>query len=215
MKPDVDVLRLCDAALEIGRTVAADEKRVNEVFADAKSELQLVLREIIKAAGGSLRGHDECEQESGYSNKTKTNRIYLVPGTMTTSGPYVDGRTGEIGNCPTPEDLAEIWRALPTVMFRHISACEHDLARNRSVMKELATVWHGCQALRSFGKEVMPQHWKDALMERAISDADLQDALRAAVATGDDNAPLKVLREQMRSADESEDEDKDEDDDAA
>lgn len=201
MRRDLDVLVLCDSALEASRAASRDEQKVQDTFVDAKAELTMVLREIVKQSKVGLRGHSACDKES--TNYSKASRhIYVVPGSH--NGPYIDGLTGDIGDCATADDLIAVWRALPGIMSQHIAACEADREQTALVAKELATIWHGSQALRTFTHEAMPIGWKQSLMDRALNDADLQDALVAAAATEDPHAPLKMLRDQAEVEDEDE-----------
>jgi hypothetical protein len=198
MRRDLDVLVLCDAALDAGRAIADEEEKLKTAFIDAKVELNIVLQAIAKAAGG-IRGHERCFQEKSSYDQAH-HRIYVIPST-TNEGPYIEWTTGRIGDCETPSHLIAIWRALPGIMSQHIAACEEASRQYALASEKMATVWHGSQVLRSFTKEVMPQAWKEALMRRTLNDADLQAALTAAAATDEDDAPLKILREQMESDD--------------
>jgi hypothetical protein len=194
MRRDLDVLVLCDAALDASRAAASEEKRVEDTFIEAKAELTMVLREIVKQSKTGLRGHDACSQKSSNYNK-ESRRIFVTPGTH--EGPYIDGLTGDICDCKTSSDLVAVWRALPGIMSQHIAACEADREQTALVAKEMAIIWHGSQALHTFAQEVMPGPWKRSLMDRALNDVDLQDALVAAAATDDPHAPLKMLRDQV------------------
>ncbi len=194
MRRDLDVLVLCDSALEASRAAAREETKVQETFVEARAELTMVLREIVKQSKAGIRGHDSCNRDSSSYSKA-TRSIYVRPGVH--EGPYIDGLTGDICDCNTADGLVEVWRALPGIMSQHIAACAADREQTALAAKEMATIWHGSQALRTFTHEAMPTAWKQSLMDRALNDADLQDALVAAAATEDPHAPLKMLRDQV------------------
>jgi hypothetical protein len=193
---DFDVLCLCDEALEVSRKVTKREHEVELEFLRAKDALEVVLQAIVKCSKDGIRGHATCDA-SGYGGKTR-----LIYATDPNERAHIEGLTGAV-HCGNAHELILLWRALPGILARHIAACRADIKAAEMQKNALARIWHGSQTLQAFVQEVMPTKWKRALMRRALTDADLQDALAAAAATGDPKASTKLLCEQIDQAEEA------------
>lgn len=177
-------------ALLVGRRVTQLENERSEAVRKAKTALENLLRKCAGQSGG-FRGQKE------HAN----NAVRTIPiGGTSKESVHIIVNTGELKNCYKPGDLQAVWKALPEILDRHIKACAA-LTNSVTAQRDAAlSVHRNVEVIETLLDSPVSMGRKRELVERVFGNADMQDALTAAEATGEKGAVAKLVRDQVGDA---------------
>ncbi len=175
-----------ERALLVGRRVTQLENERGEAVRKARTALEKLLRKCAGQCGG-FRG-----QKEHTSNGVRTIPI----GGTGKESTHIVVNTGELRNCHKPGDLQAAWNALPEILDRHIKACVA-LTDSVAAQRDAAlSVSRNVEVIETLLDSPVSMARKRELVEQVFGNVDMQDALTAAEATGENGAVAKLVRDQ-------------------